>query len=106
MNDRRRLERFFLKLPAEVEVLIKGKKRIQNLVTFNISADGAYFHTREPLAEDTPVRVTVTMGNQIVRKLTGLQSLIKLSGKVVRTDSAGMAIGFKEKYKIERLIGS
>jgi hypothetical protein len=104
MEGRRRLERFTLKIPVKVEVLKSGKKQIFNLVTNNISADGAYFHMLNPLSENTTVQLSLTISSDRLKKLTGSKSLIKLKGTVIRSEPTGIAVRFAERYQVVRLV--
>ena len=102
-SERRGLKRFRLKLPAKVEVLAPGEKQVFNLITSNVSACGAYFHTLSPIPEDTPVRVTITLANEFIRQMTGFESKLTMEGQVVRSGLTGMGIRFNEVEEIERI---
>ena len=100
MQERRKYERFELSLPATIEVqTLKGKETF-NFVTSNICAGGCLIRTSEPPPEGTKVRLNVIVVSEKLRRLTGAQGLIKVAGKVVRSDSTGMAICFDEDYQI------
>ena len=45
MQERRRYERFGLKLPCRIEVINpKGKEHLYDIVTTDVSAGGVFFH--------------------------------------------------------------
>ena len=103
VQERRGLERFKLRHLAKVEILVSGEKQLFNLVTNNISADGAYFHMLHPISKDTRVRVTITITSEFVKKITGFQMRLTVEGRVVRSEPTGMAIQFNEHQKVERV---
>ena len=104
--ERRRLERFELEIPATVEVisdLDQEERRRLNLLTSDICSGGAYFHTDEPLAEGTQVNIDLVLSRESLKKLSGKQAYIKVSGKVIRSEAKGMAICFSPNYRIRAL---
>ena len=103
MAERRRLERFDLELPAAIEVMnFDHKERMINLLTTNICAGGAYFHTTQPLPKGTQVKIDLVLPLDKLRKLKKKhkEAYIKVTGTVIRTESEGMAICFEEDYQI------
>ena len=105
MQERRKYERFDLRLPGKIEVATSGKQEVLDLVTSNVSAGGAFFHTAEPIPEGEGVKVRLVVGSERIREMTGGQGLIKVKGTVVRCSPIGMAICFNEKYQIVPLRG-
>ena len=105
MKDRRKLERFDLKLPAEIVVIgTHQEKEIFNLITKNICAGGAFF-TTNPLPKGTQVQINLTLLIERLKKLTGAQGYIKIRGTVKRSESLGMAICFHEDYQMMSIKG-
>jgi hypothetical protein len=103
MVEKRRLERFDLALPAAIEFINEhNDERIINLFTTNICSGGAYFHTNQPLPEGTQVKIDLVLLLDKLRKLKRehKKALIKVKGKVLRTESEGMAICFDKGYQI------
>lgn len=90
MKERRKLERFDLQLPAEIEVE-RGKKHIRNLFTKNICAGGAFFETLDPLPLDTRVKIDLVAPTRVQ---------IIVVGSVCRSEPGGMAIRFDKEYKL------
>lgn len=111
MKERRKLERFILKLPAKIEMAISGQgKRIFDLQTSNICAGGAFFPTTQPIAEGTRVKIDLFLSidklKAILDKLKlGDQAHIRVKGTVVRSESAGIGVCFNEDYQIIPLQG-
>jgi len=104
--ERRKLERFELEIPATVEVisdLAQEERRRLNLLTSDICSGGAYFHTDQPLAEGTEVNIDLVLSIESLKKLSGKQAYIKVSGKVIRSETRGMAICFSPSYRIRAL---
>ena len=101
--ERWKLERFRLKLLAKVVVLAPREKRSFYLITSNVSASGAYFHTLDPIPQGTRVRVTITLTSEFVREITGFESRLTIEGNIVRSIRTGMAIRFNEIQEVERI---
>lgn len=101
MKDRRKLERFSLKLPAEIIVLSADQRKEKfDLVTSNICAGGAFFNTTHPLAEGIQVEIGLILSIDRLKELTGSQAYIKIRGTVRRSEPSGMAICFHEDYQM------
>lgn len=105
-REKRRLERFDLKVPAKIEVMTSEEdKETLDLFTTDICAGGAFFHTDQPLPEGTDVKIDLVLSLEEIKKLRedSSHACIKISGTVLRTESAGMAVCFKKNYKIQPL---
>ena len=100
MEERRRFERFQLRLSVRMEVTISGKRQIFDLETKDISAAGVFIETSERFSEGTPVQLSMTLSSDKIRELTGSQSLIKVKGIVVRSAPTGLAVGFAGRREI------
>jgi len=107
MKERRKLERFTLKLAAKIKMAISGQeKRIFNLQNSNICAGGAFFSTTQPIAEGTRVKIDLFLSIDKPKaildklKLGGQASHIRVKGTVARSESAGMAVCFNKDYQI------
>lgn len=101
MKERRKLDRFDLRVPAKIEAVGEDhhQQEVPWLLTKNISAEGAFFDTTNPLPKGTQVEIDLVLERR-VRDLPDIQSHIKLSGAVLRSESTGMAILFDRDYKI------
>lgn len=100
-SDRRTMERFDLKLPAEL--FWTGKDNEQEsvkLMISNVCAGGAYLIVKNPLPKGAPVKMNITLQFDKHPELRSRLSIINVSGYVIRTDHRGMAICFDRKYKI------
>ncbi len=103
MKERRRLVRFDLEIPATIELLTPDQEReILNLLTSNICSGGAYFHTTTPPPEGSRVKVDLDLPlDRLERLKEGYkQAYIKVTGKVLRSESEGIAVCFDEDYRI------
>ena len=100
MEERRRFERFQLRLPVRMEVIISGKSRIFDFETKDVSAAGAFIDTSERFAEGTPVQLSMALSSNRIQELTGSQSLIKVKGIIVRSTPTGLAVSFEGKTEI------
>ena len=101
MIEKRKVERFdlqleaFISLPGEASHADKG-----NLVTRDISMNGVFLITDTPLPVDAKVNVDMILTLGGIKKQDSQQAWIKASGKVLRTDNQGMAVGFDDKSRI------
>ncbi len=104
MENSRRLQRYSLKLPATLEIISEAEQHDQeviNLLTSDVCSGGAYFQTEQPLPEGTNVKLDLILSIEELKKLEGKHALIKVTGKVIRTESTGMAICFEGGYTIK-----
>jgi hypothetical protein len=105
-KERRQLGRFRLQIPAKIEVIDSDlEKEERDLKTSNISSGGAFFHTKQPLPEGTPVKIDLILPLDQLKRLKNdhKQAYIKVTGKVLRSESKGMAISFDTNYVIRPL---
>ena len=105
-REKRRLERFELRIPAKVEVITSDQDReTLDLFTSDICSGGAFFHTDQPLPEGTDVKIDLVLPLEEIKKLRedSSHAYIKITGTVLRSESAGMAVCFKKNYKIQPL---
>ena len=103
MKERRKLERFQLRLPAEIEVVsrVPGlEKEKLTLQTDNICSGGAFFHTPTPLPEGTQVKIDMLLNFHRLKTIEKRRPLIKVKGNVLRSEAIGMAIQFDNGYEI------
>ena len=104
MENSRRLQRYSLKLPATLEINSEAEqhdKEVINLLTSDVCSGGAYFQTDQPLPEGTKVKLDLILSIEELKKLEGKHALIKVTGKVIRTELTGMAICFEGGYTIK-----
>ena len=106
-KERRKLERFNLHLQARIEALLTDKKDtsplILNLVTGDISAQGAFFTTEDSLEKGTRVKVDLINAPERPKTFLIKQALIHVTGTVLRTGPAGMAVVFDTGYRFSPL---
>jgi len=106
-EEKRGVKRFDLEIPAKIKVAAPNQEaEALDLLTSDISSGGAFFHTTEPLAEGTDVKIDLILPiSKLCKSLEQgkgeyQHAYIKVSGKVLRTESKGMAIVFNEDYEI------
>jgi hypothetical protein len=102
MVERRKFERYELKVPAKVETLARtaGRRKL-SLRTANVCAGGAYFCTPYALTEGTKVRLEIVLtfnGKKNARDARNAR--VRILGTVMRSQENGMAIRFSEDYDI------
>ena len=96
-NNRRGIERFDLQVPGLIHKKEDGADEIK-LYTRDISSNGAFFLTENPLQTDTDLKMTfyLPVGQS-------LQSKLDTMGTVIRSESDGMAVQFTSKYRISEV---
>ena len=106
MVNRRKLERFDLQLQTLVSAYRKGcAPETMNLLTTNISSNGAFLRTNQFLPIGTKVRLDLVLSLDELKKVKGKRTLIEVSGEVIRNESQGMAVRFAEDCKISPIAG-
>ncbi len=105
MRERRRLERYELSTPAEVQVeLGSGSLLLPRMLTRDISSGGAFVLTDARLPLGIGVRVEITIrpgvlpGREFHRK-----AVVKLRGRVIRVEKDGVAIRFERGFRMQSL---
>jgi hypothetical protein len=109
MQCKRKLERFNLKAPAKIITIDSNRKKSTfDLVTCDICAGGAFFHTSCSIPEGTQVEVAVALNldKLEIMKDYSKQVHLRISGKVVRTKTEGMAVCFGKDYQISQFDSS
>ena len=99
--EKRKMERFSLELPTCITV--NNSNRKQETFEFkisNVSADGAFIKTDEPLSVGTEVSISMILSLKRIKKFREKKSLINVSGSVIRRDEKGMAVCFNGKCTI------
>ncbi len=105
-KERRREQRFDLRLPARLETLSRHPDKtpvVLNLVTRDISSCGAFFPTESALDVGTRVQVNLVLIPERPRTSEVKRALIKIVGTVLRTEAVGMAVDFEKGYKLAPL---
>jgi len=101
--EKRKMERFSLKLPAKLTWTGKDNKPVSlEQITSNICAGGAFFKTQNPLSVGTDVKINIMLSLERFKNVGLKRSYILVSGSVIRTDQQGMAISFDQKFHILR----
>jgi hypothetical protein len=101
VTEKRKVERFDLQLeafisrPGEVSEPESG-----SLLTRDISMNGVFLITDRPLPVGSKVSVDMILTLTGTKKPDSQKAWIKASGKVLRTDSQGMAVCFDDQSRI------
>jgi len=101
-KDKRRLERYDLEVPAEIEVIGPGgEKGTQSLLTINICSGGAFFHTAQPLAVGTKIKINLVLPlDKLQEAIRDHQKVsVHVTGRVLRSEPDGMAVAFNQDYR-------
>jgi hypothetical protein len=102
-KERRRVERFDLRLPARIEELSRGQDRVPvilNVMTKDISACGAFFPSARSFQPGTRVKLDLTLSPQKSRGSEVKRALIQVNGTVLRKEPGGIAVGFDKRYRL------
>ncbi|RJR44984.1 MAG: hypothetical protein C4576_12530 [Desulfobacteraceae bacterium] len=103
MLEKRKLQRFDLKIPAKVEYLSRNSDgNVLDLMTSNLCSGGAYIATNQPLPEGTKVKVDLELPLGGIKRVIWEYDYadIRVTGIVIRRESVGMAISFNKDYSI------
>ena len=106
VQERRKLERFEIQAPTRIVLQSGGVGALMDkLTTRDISSSGAYVYSSQSLPEGAKVRMDLVITLEALQKIAGENSTarIRVKGKVVRSDSGGVAIQFESGYKITAL---
>ena len=106
MDERRKLERFNLHVSAKVAAEgPESKEEVLELETRDISADGAFFISHEPIAKGARVDLEMVLSMDKLQEVIGKKGKVelKIKGSVVRSDADGIAVSFDKKYYIRAL---
>lgn len=97
MQERRKFQRFNLKLPAKIKVVGSREKSFK-LVTRDVCAAGAFFKSRTPLAKQTRLEIDLIIKVGVPGNFSLTKSVARFTGKVTRSEVDGIAVAFDEKY--------
>jgi hypothetical protein len=84
-----------------IELAVPEGMRTLILKSSNISARGVYFVTDKPFPENSRVRINFVLHFSRAGKAGREKTiLIKITGRVLRSERSGMAVTFDEDYQI------
>ncbi len=104
MTDKRKFDRFEIRVPARIEVPLKeGGAARYDLETRDLSAGGAFIKFLAPLPEGSEVRIDIILFFDELKTATDPQGSLILSttGRVVRSVADGVAIRFGDDYEFK-----
>ena len=106
IQERRRLERFSLDVPAHVFARNNSAKveRLIQTHTRDISADGAFIYVDQALDVGTRVRVNLELVIDSLPELLNVPDKVHISvkGRVVRKSAQGAAVLFDAQLKFKQ----
>jgi hypothetical protein len=101
MDEKRKHERFSLVIPTRLVLSHDSHDaEVIEINTCNICAGGAYFKSNQTIQEGTRVSLDFVLPIEKLAQVLGVNSFVKIEGKVVRVDIEGMAVSFDTNYKI------
>jgi hypothetical protein len=99
--EKRKVERFDLQLEAFISLPGNvSQNQTESLITRDLSMCGAFLITDRPLPVGSKVCVDMILTLEGQKKKNAQKAWIKASGKVLRTDNEGMAVGFDDQSRI------
>jgi len=105
MQNKRKLERFTLKLPSQIKISEGGAdENLLELTTENVSSGGAFYPDAVPFAAGTRVTVRMALPLKRFQSIKDLpkSALVTLDGKILRTSEIGTAVRFDKHYKFDQ----
>ena len=103
MIEIRQFVRYPFALPVKLETIKLAKKELFDLVTRDISASGTFIPALTSFPEGTRVKLDFTLPINNLTKFRDIEKLKSCTGRVVRSESQGIAIQFDKGYQIESL---
>jgi hypothetical protein len=100
MMERRKYERFALRLRGDIMAVDLGGEEVLDVVTSDVSAGGAFLYTQKTETTGTRVQVRLNVASNRLRELTGAHGLLKVAGTVVRSGTEGIAIFFNGEPEV------
>ncbi len=97
--ERRKMERFPLKLEACMSYADRIEAQADEFFTKDICAGGAFIKTKKRLPVGTDVKIDLVLSLHKLKHLSAKKSHITIRGEVIRTGETGMAVCFGD-YKI------
>ena len=106
MIENRKMERYSLNLKAKITLSDgdgKDEEVTSEVITRDVSSMGAFFLTAAPFPVGSSVKVDMLLQVQqkVARCLT--RPLLKMTGRVIRSESDGMAVCFNANYRFAQL---
>ena len=99
--DSRKVQRFAITLPAFIESQTgHHAKSSRELLSRDVSSNGAFFLTSHPLEVGTRLVVRMVLKPQHIDSSGTRKALVTVGGHVLRKESEGMAVRFDKTYKI------
>jgi hypothetical protein len=108
MEDRRKFERFDLKVPAKIESVYNEEGVIYDFETSNLSAEGAYLKLGRMLPEGSQVRIEIFLNFDELRSLDDSNGslIIAAAGSVIRTEHDGIVVHLNKDYDLKARLAS
>ena len=102
MIEKRKVERFDLQLEAFISRPgeAASEPESEGLLTRDISMSGVFLITDRPLPVGSKISVDMILTLGGTKNPDSQKAWIKASGKVLRTDSQGMAVCFDDQSRI------
>jgi hypothetical protein len=102
MKEKRRYERFAVKLPLKLELLTASRVRHLDVETKNISASGAFIYTKDAsyIPDDTRFLLSSSYAHIRNIELKKWKRLENCAGTMVRSTSEGLAIRFNRPVEL------
>ena len=103
MIEIRQFVRYPFELPVKLETMEIDRKAVLHLETKDISASGTFIPTLMSFPEGAKVKLDFTLPSNSLTTFKDVENLKGCIGRVVRSESQGIAIQFDKEYQIESL---
>ena len=103
MKEIRRYKRVIFPLPVRLKAMNTDGNKVLDLVTRDISFTGTYIPTLKSFPVGTQFILDFTLPSDNLKEFKDIKSLKGCAGKVVRSNSHGIAIQFDRECQIEGL---
>ena len=102
MKEKRRYERFSVKLPLKLELLTASKVRHLDVETKDISASGAFIYTKDAsyIPNDTRFLIASSNAHTSNIQLKKWKGLENCAGTMIGSISEGIAIRFNRPVEL------
>ena len=104
MKERRKYNRAGIQLHVRLEAVNAGRRiMVLDLTTRDISYTGTFIPTLTSFPEGTRFRMDFTLPGDNLEEFRDIESMMDCKGRLVRSDSHGIAIQFDEDCRFEGL---
>lgn len=100
--EHRKRDRYALDVPVKLSAIAENNADILDAHLVNISSGGVYLESQQRFPEGRQVNLELRLPVNRLLEMIGEQKkvLVRVNGRVVRSEESGMAIQFNKDYEI------